>query len=392
MPLTPVVATITPAGITAPSYADILAWYQQQFQTIYGTDAYIAPDSQDGELLAIQAQAVHDMNDALIAAYLGFSPTYAQGNNLSSLVKINGIVRQSPSLSTAVGDVVGVAGTVIPFGVVEDTDGNLWTVPPVTIPGGGSVAVTVIAQKPGAIAAAAGTINKINTPILGWQTFTSTSDAVPGAPVESDAALRRRQTTAASLPSQSPLAGVAALLANLPGVTRVQCYENDTGAPDANGLPANSIAVVIEGGDVNQIAEAIGQKKTMGAATYATGAGAQAINYTDPITGIVYTINFMVLQYLEAVIVVNGNQKTGWNSNVAVEIQNALAAYINSLTTGQTMEFLRLVPPAYLLGTADGSTYEITSITLNGAGIDVPVPFNKIARCVAAADVTINIV
>lgn len=388
MALTPIIATITPAGITAPSYQFILDWLTQQFQTIYGPQAYVAPDSQDGVWLAIQAQAYHDMNDSLVAAYLSFSPTNAQGVELSSLVKINGLTRQAASFSSAVGDIIGVAGTAIPFGVVEDNNGNLWNLEDaVVIPIGGSISVTVIAQEPGAIAAPAGTINKINSPTRGWQSFTSTSDAVPGAPVESDAALRRRQTTAASLPAQSPLAGVAAQLAQLDGVTRVQCYENDGLIPDANGLPAKSISVVIEGGDVAEIAETIGQKKTPGAATY--GSTAQA--YIDPITGIAYVINFYVLAYVEKPIVVTGTQKTGYNSNIGDEIKAALVAYINSIPIGKPIEFLRLVAPAYLNDSVDGSTYEITGITIDGGVIDIPVAFNKAARC-ATGDITVNIV
>lgn len=391
MAQTPIVAVINPLGITAASYATILAWLQQQFQAIYGADAYIAPDSQDGQLLAIVALAFHDMNDALIAAYLGYSPTYAQGAGLSSQVKINGITRQKASFSTAVGDIVGVAGTNIVNGVVQDDNGNLWNVPPALIPGGGSVTVTVIAEEPGSIAAAAGTINKIRTPTKGWQTFVSTLDAVPGAPVELDAALRRRQATAASLPAQSPLAGVAAAIAQLAGVTRVQCYENDTGAPDANGVTAHSIAVVVEGGDVNEIAETIGQKKTMGANTFASGGGAQAIVYQDPITSIFYTINFMVLAYTEATIVVTGNAGPGWNSNTATEIKQTLAAYINSLQIGDDIQYLRLIAPAYLNGAADGNSYEITALTLNAGTVDVAVAFNKVARCDPNADITVNI-
>lgn len=388
MASTPIVAQITPAGITAPSYADILAWLQQQFQTIYGADAYIAPDSQDGQLLAILALAFHDFNDALIAAYQGYSPTYAQGAGLSSQVKINGIVRQNSSVSTAVGDVVGVAGTNLQFGVVEDNNGNLWDLPFVVIPGPGVISVTITAQQSGAIAAPAGSINTIRTPTRGWQSFISTSDAVPGAAVESDAALRRRQTTAASLPSLSPLAGVAAAVANLAGVTRVQCYENDTGAPDANGLPAKSISVVIEGGDVAEIAQVIGQKKTPGAATY----GTTVQNYVDPITGILYAINFYVLAYVEKAIVITGTIGVGYNSNVKEDIKQAVAAYINSLGIGDDIQYLRLIPPAYLNNAVGNGTYEITALTIDGGVVDIAVPFNKVAKCNPDVDVTVNIV
>jgi len=71
-------AQITPTGITAPTYAEILALLQASFQAIYGSDAYIASDSQDGQLIALFASAINDANQAAIAAYNNQSPNSAQ--------------------------------------------------------------------------------------------------------------------------------------------------------------------------------------------------------------------------------------------------------------------------------------------------------------------------
>lgn len=393
MPLATLSVSITPNGISAPSYADILLSLQQSMQAIYGADIYITPDSQDGQLLALIAAAINDANNAAIAAFNSFSPAVAQGTALSSLVKINGIKRNSSSFSTAVGNVVGQSESVINNGIVRDQNGNLWNLPAsVTIPGGGSIAVTVTAQKPGAIVAPSGTINQIYTPAFGWQSFTSTSDAVIGLPVESDAALRIRQAVSTQLPSLTPLGALFSALANLTGVTALRIYENVTSSTDSNGLPAHSISVVIQGGTLAAIAQIIGQRKTPGAGTY----GSTAQSYVDPTTGITYTINFYVLATQDIKVVVTGTALTGYNSNVAIEIQNAVAAYINGLGIGQPVQFSRMYAPAYLNGAADSATYEITGLTIQAppgaAGIvDLAIPFNKAAVCVAATDVTVTI-
>lgn len=391
--LSSLAAQLSATGILAPSYADILETLQANFQAIYGADAYIAADSQDGQFLALIAASINDCNAQAVAVYNSFSPTYAQGAGLSSVVKINGIRRLVASQSTAVGNAVGQSGTLIPAGVVVDTNGNFWDLPiNTTIPGGGTVAVTVTAQEPGAITAVAGTINEINTPVRGWQSFVSTIDAVPGNPVESDATLRRRQTLSTSLPALTPLQAMLGELANLSGVDRVRVYENPTGAPDANGLPAHSISVVIEGGNVADIAEIIGQKKTPGAATY----GSTSQTYTDPVTGIIYTINFYLLAKDTIKVHVTGAALAGYSSLVATEIKNAVAAYINSLDIGEDVLYTRLFPSAYLNGALDGATYEITALTsaLNAGApgvVDIAIAFNKAAQCDAAVDVTITI-
>lgn len=393
MPLTTLAAQITPTGISAPTYADILQSLQETFLGIFGADAYISADSQDGQLLAAFALAQSDVNQACIATYNAFSPTYAQGAGLSSVVKINGIRRLYPTFSTAVGSVVGQAGTIITNGVVEDANGNLWNLPgSVTIPGGGSITVTVTAQEAGNFVAPSGTINKINTPTRGWQTFASTADAIPGAPVESDATLRQRQARSTGLPALTPVDAMYAALANLIGVGRLAVYENPTGVVDANGLPAHSISVVIQGGDATAIATTIGQRKTPGAATY----GSTSTTYTDPITGIAYMINYYVLSNQTIKVAVTGTAKAGYNSLIAGEIKQAVADYINSLLIGQDVEYLRMVSPAYLNRAVDGNTYEITALTTAlGADppdvIDIPIAFNQAAICDAAVDVTVTI-
>lgn len=383
---------ISATGITAPTYPEILAELQARFQAIYGTDIYIAPDSQDGQFLAVVAQAIYDCNQETVAAYNSFNPNYAVGVGLSTLVKINGIARLVSSSSTAVGNVVGQAGTIIISGRVRDENGNIWNLPnPTNIPVGGLVTVTVTAAETGDIQAAAGTINIIDTPTYGWQTFVSTADAIPGNPVETDAELRLRQTSSTSLPALTPLGALYGALANLAGVNRLALYENYTNAVDANGLPAHSICAVMDGGDTAQIAETIGQRKTPGAATYGTTTG----TYTDPVTGIPYDIDFFVLDELVVKVSIVGNALTGYTSTTGDAIKAAVAAYVSGLNIEQDVQFSRMWGPAYLNGSALASTYEITTIEIAFSGdplgtVDLVVLFNEAAVCLTT-DVTVLI-
>lgn len=385
-------AAISSTGITAPTYPEILAELQSRFQAIYGADIYIAPDSQDGQFLAIFAQVIYDLNQEIIAVYNSFNPNYAVGVGLSTLVKINGIARLTSSSSTAIGNVVGQAGTLILNGSVKDEDGNVWNLPsPTNIPVGGSIAVTVTAQEEGDIQAAAGTINVINTPTYGWQSFVSTSDAVPGSPVETDAELRLRQTSSTALPALTPLGSLYGALANLAGVDRLALYENPTGAPDANGLPAHSICAVVDGGDTTEIAETIGQRKTPGAATYGTTTG----SYTDPVTGVPYDIDFFALNEIVIKVEVTGNALTGYVAGTADSLKAAIAEYISSLDIGQDVQYSRMWAPAYLNGDTLGNTYEITTLEIAISGdpmgvADLVIAFNEAAVCLTT-DVTVTI-
>lgn len=336
-PLATLAPTISATGIAAPSYQDIFLSLQASFQLIYGSDIYISPDSQDGQWLAIIAQAIFDANNAAIAVYQSFSPTYSQGAGLSSMVKINGLSRNISGYSTAVGTVSGTAGAVITGGVVQDINNNLWNLPsPITIPSSGSITETVTSQEPGAILAPAGTINTIYNPQYGWGSFTNTADAVIGAAVETDAALQARQAKSVALPAQTVMSSILAAILALPAVDYATGYSNDTAVTDANGVPAHSITIVVWSATaipVNDVANVIYLYKMPGAQTYAAGTGAQAVTIYSP-QGYPTVINFNLLQkvyiYFDITIVKLANFVTGTETDIATAIGN----FLNSQEAG----------------------------------------------------------
>lgn len=59
----------------------------------------------------------------------------------------------------------------------------------------------------------------------------------------------------------TPFAALDGAIANVSGVIRHKLYENDTGSPDANGLPAHSVAAIVDGGDVTAVAQTIRGKR-----------------------------------------------------------------------------------------------------------------------------------
>ncbi|WP_257803220.1 baseplate J/gp47 family protein [Burkholderia glumae] len=385
--LTTVAPTISAAGISAPTFADIYAWLQQQFQAIYGADIYIDPDSQDGQLLAAFAQAIADCNAVAIGVYNSFSPAKAVGAALSSNVKINGIQREAASYSSADLMLVGQAGTTITNGIAKDANNYQWALPAsVTVPPAGETIVTATCTTIGAIAAPAGTINQIGTPTRGWQTVTNPSDAAPGAPVETDAALRARQSVSTAIPSLTVLDGIVGAVGNIASVTRYVAYENDTSATDANGIPPHSISLVVEGGDATAIANAIATKKTPGSGTYGTTQIVVPDIYGRPIT-----ISFFRPTDAPISAVVTLRPLAGYTTATGVAIQNAIAAYISGVAIGggaaAAVEWDECITQSKLVSGA--ATFKIASLVLTGprgAGSpDVALLFNEAASCTAAA-------
>jgi len=379
------IPVINNAGISGPAYNDILTALTQIFQSIYGNDIIVTPDSQDGQWLAVLALGYFDYGQLLIAVFNSMSPQFAQGAQLSSLVKINGLARLIPSNSTAVVTIVGQAGSVITGGVAQDQAGNLWDLPPtVTIPGGGSISVTVTAEQVGAIVAPANTITNIFTPTLGWQSVTNPAAAVVGSPVEADAVLRQRQSISTGQPAQTPVQAIIAAVANLPGVGRARIYENPTNATDSNGIPAHSISVVVQGGNLTQIAQTIEQKKSPGTGTF----GTTIIVVNDP-GGLSVAINFYQLTFVQIWVNITIVRQPTFLAATATAIINNIVNFINNLPIGQAVVYNWLLSIAQAADTVPGLTYAVTVLQVGTAPsptgvIDVPIPFNQAATTVVA--------
>jgi len=389
--MTSLAAQVTSTGITAPPYADILASLIASFQSIYGIDSYLGADSQDGQMLAVVAKAINDSNQTAIAVFNSFSPQTAQGEALSSRVKMNGIRREIPTRSTATVTIVGQAGTVISSGVVKDNLGYKWDLPvSITIPIGGSVSVTATCQTIGNIIAPANSINKIAAPQLGWQSVTNPSAAVQGSPVESDATLRQRQSISTSIGALSVLDSISANVANVAGVSRSVVAENPTGATDVNGIPAHSISAVVAGGSVQDIIDAIGRTKTAGTGTYGTTTG----TYIDA-KGIASTIKYFTLDTVSIKVEVDITALSGYVSSTGDALKQAVAAYISANDIGEDVYFTRLFTPANLQGSALGETYVVTAIRI-AVGIATPtaanisIAFNQAAQCIVG-DITLTV-
>lgn len=376
-------------GFHYPDYPTVLQYLSDEYKTIYGADTYLAPDSQDGQWVAIQALAIFDTMQVAAAVYSSFSPLTGQADALSRNVKINGIRRRAATFSTADLLVVGTAGTVI-SGQAEDTLGQKWILS-VTIPPDGSITVTAIAENIGAITAGPNTINKIATPTLGWQTVNNPFVATVGNPIETDAELRRRQTFSTALPSLSALEGITGSVAALVGVTRFRGYENDSNITDENGIPAHNIAIVVEGGDSQAIGNTIATKKTPGTGTN----GTTTVTTFDKF-GLPNIIKFFRPALASIGVELTIRALPGFTDSFKDLIKADVSASINALDIGDDVLVTKLFVPANLPRTSAGATFDISGLLINKNGgafstSNLVLAFNEVAKT-EIIDVTVIVV
>lgn len=380
-------ATVTASGISAPDYQTILSTITQYFQQIYGTDAYLDPDSKDGQMVALVALAVHDANNTAIQVYTSFSPSSAMTDALTRNVKINGITRKAATNSTVDLTLTGTAGTTITNGSVKDANGIIWNLPAsVTIGVGGSVTATAASATSGAVAAVIGSVTQMNTPTRGWTSVTNAVAATVGTEVEKDSALRIRQGQSVAIPSLTPFDAVDGALANVSGVTGHKLYENDTGSVDVNGLPAHSIAAIVDGGDATAIAQTIRGKKGQGVSTFGTTTVQVADRYGNP-----HNISFSRPTNVPIYVSISLKVFTGYTTQVGEQIKQAIADYINSLTIGDDVLLSRIYSPANLGVVSGGNSryYDINSLQIGKtagsvASANIVIAYNESATCSTA--------
>jgi uncharacterized phage protein gp47/JayE len=395
---------VTPAvgleGLVINSYQAILNALLQAFMGVYGQTVYLQPDSADYQFISAIAAFIYDCQSTAQLAYNARSPVTAIGSDLDGIVKLNGLVRKAATFSTALVTVAGVPFTVILAGVCQDLNGFLWNLPAnITIPSAGNANFTVTCQSPGNIQAVPGSISIINNPQAGWVSVTNPGAASPGQPIESDSELRARQAISVALPSSTLLAGTAAEVAAVPGVTRSSVLENPTGAVDALGNPPHSITVVVEGGNATAIAQAIYDNKGIGPTVNGTNpaTGAIAVVITDPNNGnLSQTIYFYPPTYVPIFVSATIKPFAGYTSATTAAIQADIVTYLNELQIGESVIYSEIYGAALNARPNPAAPlFSITALTMGIAAtptgvVDIPLLFYQVSQGLPA-NVVLNV-
>ena len=375
---------VTETGISAPSYEEIYEYLKGRMRNIFGDDINLDADTQDGQMVGIVAAAISDVNAQAIAVYNAYNPTTAKGVALDSAVKVNGITRQAASHSQVDLRIVGQAETHIVNGVALDEAENKWNLPTdVVVPPAGEITVTAIAAEEGNIRAPAGTVNRIGTPTLGWQTVENILAAEPGAPVQTDLELRVQQSKSTALPSVSLWEGIIGSLLTTAGVRRVSGIKNDGDTPTTEGVPGHSIAMIVDGGEVADIAKTIFLKKGEGVGTY----GSTSYNYLDTY-GFPNTIKFSRPTVVPAYCKLTISPAADYLSSAEDEIKARIVAYINSSDIGESVNIARVLASAVKTdaGIVD-ERFSVEAITLGRsataqAAASLAIAWNEAVSCV----------
>src|SRR5690606_1359020 len=163
-------AVVNEHGATATTLNEYLEQIRQAHLAI-DPDWNIEPESPDGLRIAIEAELLANLDEAVLHAYQSVDPLTAIGQQLNRIAQFAGLTRQAATPSTATVTFTGANGTLIPAGTQirnSQTD-TIWTTDGDVTISDGTATVGVTCTKPGPEPAAVGTLSIIATPVGGVQ-------------------------------------------------------------------------------------------------------------------------------------------------------------------------------------------------------------------------------
>lgn len=233
------------------------------------------------QVLNVTIDAISVAWEVAEAAYSAYDPSLASGATLSGLVQINGLSRKSGTSSTIPIEITGAPGAIIPKGsqITDQANTTIWeTAEQYEIDPGGTVVGVANSRLAGVFTAVVNTVDKILSPVIGWEFVLNTAEAAPGTLDELDEILRSRRTNGTLSPAQGIVECVYSNILNLDGVIFSRVYHNRSLTTDSRGIPGNAIAAVVQGGQDAEIAEQILVRIGTGTETY----GTSSITFTNP--------------------------------------------------------------------------------------------------------------
>lgn len=265
-------------GIQIETYKEILEAIVEGsasipgLKQIYGSDINTASNTPDGQMINIYALSKQDILDLIVQDYNSKDPDQAVGVALDAVSQLCGITRKGGTYTEVVVTVTasfglnltGLDDSTDPF-TVSDGSGNLFYLKESASLITGANNLNFRAAEIGAIQILANTITTIVSTTSGVTAVNNA--AVPyqdGTDQETDANMRIRRAKSVALPAKGAIDGLFGGLSQLEDLTEVKIFENVTNSTDADGIPAHSIWVIVDGGDDEDIADVIYKYRSMG--------------------------------------------------------------------------------------------------------------------------------
>lgn len=257
---------------------------------------------------------IAELWEALEAVYSANDPDFATGEALDRLGLLTGTARRDPIKSTVTATVNLDDGTTILAGnLIASVEGNsaarFVSTQDVSNTSGitDDFEVQMEAETAGPTTANSGSLNVIESAVVGLNSITNALDAEPGSFLESDADYRLRRLLDLRGLGTGPIDAIRADLLNVDDVEQVFLFENTTDSTDVNGLPPHSFEALVLGGLAQDVVDQIWASKPAGIATYGSSS-ATTVDSSGTTQTIYYSRPAEKLIFVQVVVEVNEDE------------------------------------------------------------------------------------
>lgn len=283
----------TSLGFVRKTLADIKLDFETQQRATVSPILDVSTESFVGQQNGIYARELALVWEQIEVAYNAFDPDKAEGLLLRMLCKLTGTYARAATYSEVTQtcnlnpDVELESGThfvaILGKETVRFTPKANFT----GANGAGAPAnydIVFRAENTGPVAALAGTLTVVATPVSGWNSTTNAEDAELGRVMDDDYVLNVRRARDLAAAGSATVRAIRSDLEDLAGIETADVFENDTDYFDADsGRPPHSIEALVYDGEVpavsnDDIAQAIWDAKAGGVATYGGSTGEAVIN------------------------------------------------------------------------------------------------------------------
>jgi len=253
-------------GILLDDFDEIFNDFVTKFKEIYGEDIALEQDTQDGQQVGILTNVIYDLQTFIARIYNSLDPDLAEGHELDKILKLIATTRLPATKSKVDVDVTVSKNVELQSTyTIKDENSQEWGLSESVTLEEGTTTLTFIAKEWGAITAQEHTINEQVTVVTEVVSLDNMQSAVVGREEETDEELRRRRNKLVGYNAKSLISSILGKLLDLNGVNDAIIYENNTDElDDEKDIQPHAIWVIVDGGELKDIAKTIAVDKTIG--------------------------------------------------------------------------------------------------------------------------------
>ena len=332
-------------GFKRKNFAEVLDEMSDTARELFGADVNVSSTSPLGIILRVVAWFVSKSHESAEKVYHSGFVSQAQGVSLDRLGANFGITRNPNAAAIVALEFEGRPGFVIGEGVQFQTESQIifQMIDVVTLDAdgrGSGQAVSQVWSRIGNVPA--NTITTQTEPTDDITVVTNPEPANGGAEVENDVTYRNRIRMSVNSNPGPPVNGILSALLAVPGVLSAYVSVNNLMSTDSYGNPPKSVRAMIDGGNADDIADALFGSIAAGIETV----GSQMV-YVKDVAGHDHEVRFDYAERIPIHMSIEMQVNSVFQDGQEQQLRQGIADHINSLGMGRDVLYTHLFPVIY---------------------------------------------